>query len=62
MLAQLDFWNEACPECTQGIPFVQAPYSIGLQSHWMNWRDEDTGRYSLRICIRGVPKADAGQV
>jgi len=55
-MMQLDFWNETCPECEAGIPFVHPVYSIGLQSHWMNWRDGFSGTYRLRLCIRGVPR------
>ena len=55
-MIQLDFWNESCPECNAGIPFAPRAMSIGFQSHWMNWQEGYCGSYSLRICIRGVPK------
>lgn len=55
---QLDFWNEPCQECDDGVPFVHPVHSIGLASHWMNWRDGETGRYNLRLCIRGVTKKE----
>lgn len=31
-MTQLDFWNESCPECDAGIPFVHPAYSIGIQN------------------------------
>jgi hypothetical protein len=59
-MSQLDFWNESCPECDAGIPFAHPVYSVGYQSHWMNWRDGFSETYRLRICIRGVPKPTGG--